>query len=441
MLKHSKKCRKLAQKGLFLALLLLFIVPTPLTANQEEIDQLNAQIEEKRQRIESLDREIAEQKAKLDSASGMANNLQNTIAGLEATRDKLLTDIDHTEEEIDRAELTIQKLNLEITEKERLIALNSEGLAESIRRSNDLENFSVVERFLGYENVADFWTDFELNEKLQKKLSSEVDALLELNQELKSKEAEKNAEKESLNQQKIELAGEQEVVQATQKEKEVLLQQTKNQEAEYQKILNQKLAEKKAFEEELLEIESQLHYLIDPDSFPAARRGILAWPLDDIRITQNFGGSAFAKQNPGIYGRPYHPGTDFAAPIGTAVYSVDAGTVEGFGNTDAYPGCNAWGKWVLIRHDNGLSSLYAHLSSTLVSQGQRVERGQKIALSGNTGISTGPHLHLTIYASQGVKIGQYSDFKSGTGCSATAASGPFADLEAYLDPMSYLPSL
>ena len=128
--------------------------------------------------------------------------------------------------------------------------------------------------------------------------------------------------------------------------------------------------------------------------------------------------------------------------VGTKIKSVSSGTVRDFGNTDAYPGCYAWGKWVLIDHDNGLSSLYAHLSSILVSRGQRIEAGEVIALSGNTGVSTGPHLHLTIYASQGVKVGKYGTYKpGGSGCAATDATGPFADINAYLDPMNYLPSL
>jgi murein DD-endopeptidase MepM/ murein hydrolase activator NlpD len=432
----------IAKFGLFLAFSALFMLPTLSYADQAEIDRLNAEIDSKLDKIQEIDREIARQRAALNDASGRADNLEDTINQLEATRSKLESDIDRTETQITKAELTLQKLDLEINEKQGLIEKNSEALAESIRRSNDMENVTIVERFLGYQSMSDFWHDFELTQKLQKKLQTEVSELLELHEELKNKEFEKISEKNELAQQKKLLAGETEAIQSTAAQKETLLQQTKREEAQYQVLLNQKLAEKRAFEEELLEIESKLNFLIDTDSYPEARRGILGWPIDPpIIITQQFGGSQFAKQNPGIYGRPFHPGTDFGVPIGTPIKSVYGGVVKGFGNTDNYPGCRAWGGWVLVEHDNGLSSLYAHLSSILVSQGQRVERGDTIALSGNTGISTGPHLHLTIYASQGVKIGRYGDYKSGSGCAASGASGPFADLEAYLDPMSYLPSL
>ena len=439
--KYIKINRNIALIGSFLLILGLFILPSITYANQGEIDRLNSEINTKLDKIKEIDREIARQRSALNDGSGRANNLENTIDELEASRRSLESGIEETELQIDKAELTIQKLNLEIGEKEKLINKNSEALADSIRKNNQLENITWIEKFLGYENMSDFWRNFELTQKIQKKLQTEVSKLQSLNNELKNKESEKTAEKNLLSKQKVILAGETEVVKSTAVQKETLLQQTKREEAEYQKILNQRLAEKSAFEAELLEIESQLNYLIDVDSYPEPRRGILAWPVNKIIITQNFGGSQFAKQNPHIYGRAFHPGTDFGIPIGTQVKSVYGGVVIGTGNTDNFPGCNAWGGWVMVEHDNGLSSLYAHLSKPLVSQGQRVERGEVIALSGNTGISTGPHLHLTIYASQGVKVGRYSDFKSGTGCAATGASGPFADLEAYLDPMSYLPVL
>lgn len=85
-----------------------------------------------------------------------------------------------------------------------------------------------------------------------------------------------------------------------------------------------------------------------------------------------------------------HKGTDFAMPIGTAVQTPANGRVEKVGNHPAA------GRYVVIRHDNGYKTRYLHLSKPLVSNGQRVAMGERIALSGNTGRSTGPHLHYEV---------------------------------------------
>ncbi|CAM3531547.1 peptidoglycan DD-metalloendopeptidase family protein [Halomonas lysinitropha] len=85
-----------------------------------------------------------------------------------------------------------------------------------------------------------------------------------------------------------------------------------------------------------------------------------------------------------------HKGTDFAMPIGTAVQTPANGRVEKVGNHPAA------GRYVVIRHDNGYKTRYLHLSKPLVSKGQRVAMGERIALSGNTGRSTGPHLHYEV---------------------------------------------
>ncbi|WFM70433.1 peptidoglycan DD-metalloendopeptidase family protein [Halomonas sp. CKK8] len=85
-----------------------------------------------------------------------------------------------------------------------------------------------------------------------------------------------------------------------------------------------------------------------------------------------------------------HKGTDFAMPIGSAVQAPANGRVEKVGNHPAA------GRYVVIRHDNGYKTRYLHLSKPLVSNGQRVAMGERIALSGNTGRSTGPHLHYEV---------------------------------------------
>ncbi|MGM0926491.1 MAG: peptidoglycan DD-metalloendopeptidase family protein [Pseudomonadota bacterium] len=85
-----------------------------------------------------------------------------------------------------------------------------------------------------------------------------------------------------------------------------------------------------------------------------------------------------------------HKGTDFAMPIGTPITAPSDGVVESVRSHYAA------GRYVVIRHDNGYRTRYLHLSKPLVSRGERVSMGQRIALSGNTGRSTGPHLHYEV---------------------------------------------
>ncbi|MCL5424307.1 MAG: peptidoglycan DD-metalloendopeptidase family protein [Gammaproteobacteria bacterium] len=85
-----------------------------------------------------------------------------------------------------------------------------------------------------------------------------------------------------------------------------------------------------------------------------------------------------------------HNGTDFAMPIGTPITAPANGRVERVSSHYAA------GRYVVIRHDNGYRTRYLHLSRPLVSQGDRVTMGERIALSGNTGRSTGPHLHYEV---------------------------------------------
>jgi murein DD-endopeptidase MepM/ murein hydrolase activator NlpD len=86
----------------------------------------------------------------------------------------------------------------------------------------------------------------------------------------------------------------------------------------------------------------------------------------------------------------YHKGIDWATPTGTTVYASNAGTVSFAGWASGY------GYAVFIEHADGKQTRYGHLSKVLVSAGQTVSQGQKIALSGNTGVSTGPHVHFEI---------------------------------------------
>ena len=92
----------------------------------------------------------------------------------------------------------------------------------------------------------------------------------------------------------------------------------------------------------------------------------------------------------GMWSSGYHTGVDFSAPTGTPVKGVANGTVVSAGWSGSY------GNEIVIKHDDGRFSQYAHLSSLSVSAGQQVSGGQQIGLVGSTGNSTGPHLHFEI---------------------------------------------
>ncbi|MEU0109562.1 M23 family metallopeptidase [Streptomyces sp. NPDC006251] len=122
----------------------------------------------------------------------------------------------------------------------------------------------------------------------------------------------------------------------------------------------------------------------------AAKKAKPSWvdPVKKYKLSASFA------QNGGMW-QSTHSGQDFAVPSGTQVVAAHGGTVVKAGGNGAGDG-PAYGNAVVIKHGNGTYSQYAHLSKVKVRIGQIVKTGQEIARSGNTGNSSGPHLHFEI---------------------------------------------
>ncbi|MFF4365655.1 M23 family metallopeptidase [Streptomyces sp. NPDC001594] len=120
----------------------------------------------------------------------------------------------------------------------------------------------------------------------------------------------------------------------------------------------------------------------------AAKAGLWEKPVASYTLSATFGkgGSMWAHK---------HSGQDFAVPVGTPVHAASAGTVVKAGPNGGGDG-PAYGNAIVVKHADNTYSQYAHLSKILVKVGQKVTLDQKIALSGNTGNSSGPHLHFEI---------------------------------------------
>lgn len=414
--------------SVFILFTLVFIPAVFLYA--ETAEELNKKIEEKNSDISRLEDEIASYQKELNTLGKQKNSLNTSLKELDLTKKKLQTDIALTQKKIEKTNLKIESLSSEIGIKGNMIAGNIEAIKIGLRDINEAEQESMVLKMLSRESFTSTWNDLDNIITLREKMRGNVVELEQVKGQLEDTRTVTMEAKKELVNLKNKLADQKKIIEQNVNEKKKLLAQTKNSEANYQKLLTDRLAKKVAFEKELEEYESQLKFILDPTLLPKSH--VLSWPLDNIFITNYF---SRYNANKTIYANGFHNGVDFRASVGTPVKAMADGTIAGVGDTDLTCSGASFGKFVFIKYNNGLASTYGHLSLIKVSTGQQVKRGDVVGYSGNTGYSTGPHLHVSIYAAQAVKM----ESRASKACGGRTYYMPIAPSDAYLDPMIYLP--
>lgn len=437
--------RKSVPRSLVLAGLILGITSSSFLVPEEKsvvfgatAEELRSAIAEKNNEIKKLEGEIRLYESEIAATKLEARTLESTIREIDITRKKLAADINVTARKIETITLTIEKLGFEIGDKEERIGGLKETVAGNIRDLREVRNHSLVEAVFSTGSISEFWGELDTLRFLQEGIRNRLAELQSIKTELETSKSESQRYHWDLVKTKTQLADQKYLADLNQKKKTELLRDTNNKQSNFQKLLNEKLARKRAFEAELADAEAALKTVLDPGSIPTRGAGILAWPVDVVNVTQEFGDTSFARANPGIYGGGGHNGVDFGGSRGSAVHAARSGTVVGIGNTDATCPRASYGKWILIAHDNGLSTLYAHLDLIRAEIGQRVGTGDTIGYMGDTGYATGPHLHFTLFVSSAVEIGP---LKSRV-CSGAVYTIPLLTKQGgYLNPSHYLPKL
>lgn len=419
----------------FLAIL-LFIYGHDVSAQNASTTSLQAQIDQITAQKTELEAEIATYENQLKGIGTQANTLSAAIGSLDVNIKKNTLDIKLTENNIAATGLQIQELGSNIASDTDIISEDNIVIANLISETNKYDSANIIENLLAYNNISDFWNEMESIYKVQNQLGVAIADMKNTKTRLENIKQATEQKKRQLIALKSNLEDQKQVLGISKQEKTKLLSETKDEESNYESILAQKKAMADAFDQELANFESGLKFVINPNSYPLPQPGILSWPLNIIiKITQFFGMTEFAKTTTAYNGQG-HNGVDLGAPIGTPVYAALDGIVEGTGDTDlACPGAS-FGKWVFIKHENGLSTMYAHLSIIKASEDEFVRKGDIIGYTGITGFTTGPHLHFGLYVTEGSRIMQV---KSKV-CDG-AYTMPVADLAAYLDPLGYLPNL
>lgn len=367
-------------------------------SNAAAPEELKESIEQKTKELENVGKQIQENQQKLEAVQGEKKTLQKELNSVQSQLKQLDLGIKASEINIDKMGLEINSLQYGISDAENQIIQKKEAIVEILRQFQRKENESPLIAFLKNKTLSDGIFEAQTLADLNGNLSLEINNLSAAKKDLSAvldKTTEKKHERETEN---FILKSRKSIADEIKKEKQFIFEQTKNQEKIYQKQLSELEKQQLAISDEISELEDELRRTFDPSLLPLKRPGIFAWPIKLVkdggigRITQHQGEVSYLYK-----GRP-HNGLDIGAPIGTPVYAAEDGEVEAVDNNDKnYYRKYQYGKYILIKHENNMSTLYAHLSKQAVKIGDIVKRGDLIGYSGNTGYSTGPHLHFGVY--------------------------------------------
>ena len=362
------------KKGLALVLGLVVIICALLPVYGGELEELrneqqrvDRQIQEYRQNIQAKDRE-------LKTLSQQMEELDRNIAAVEK-------DLDHLQEQLTAAIARVTQAQQELNEAEADLAERTEVFRKRVVEIYHQGDVSYIEVLMESTSMTDFLVRMEL---LQKIAEHDMKLLEEI-----------EAEKAAIEAKKAQLEQDRDYIQSVKTETETKKNRLAQQQGEKAQLAEALKHEKAAIERALKEEEEASRQLAAQIRAIQARMsgdrqfagGKLAWPTPGYsRITDDYG----MRRHPVLKQNKMHTGIDIAAPMGAKIVAGDNGQVimaRPFG---------AYGNTVIIDHGSNITSMYAHLSSFTVKEGDEVLRGDQIGKVGSTGLSTGPHLHFEV---------------------------------------------
>ena len=347
-------------------LMLTFAVETSL-ASAATLSQIRNNIKNKQQ-------ELNESRAKEKSLGDQVNSLEQQINSKQS-------DIDELEASISEAQAKLETLEEELAAAEEKVNTQNENLNARLRNMYKNGSVGFIDVLMDSGSFSEFLNNLSLVEKVY---TSDQDVLEELQKaydEIDAKKKEIETLQAELSESKATMVKQKSSLEADKASVEKKKSEIAADSAETQRELDKLEADAQA-------LTSSIRNSGSSSSSSKYNGGIMAWPVPSCHtVSSGYGG----RIHPTTGKYKFHGGLDIPGSYGSAIVAANSGKVIWAGNRG-----DSYGNYVIIDHGGGVSTLYGHSSKVLVSTGQRVSRGQRIANVGSTGRSTGPHCHFEV---------------------------------------------
>lgn len=356
-------------------------------AQTAEIDQLNKNVSDKKSEVERINNRITEYRKKIAELTSQTSSLLNDIQLIENQIALLDLDIQSTRVQIESRQIEIdvlhRKIQLEEAEMENQKTLMTQMLFEMHRNGQ----FGLIETVFGSQDINELFSQVERLQTVNNDLNNTLKATKIAKERLESAKGEQELYLQDLEKLEMKLEQQIAVAESNREAKETLVARTQQSEAQYRVLMSELRQEQQYITSQITKLQTEIEKKLaeSRNSEGSGDPGVMIRPLDGGVITATYNDPTYPFRH--LF---EHSGIDIAAKTGTPVKSTAPGIVAWTRTGSSY------GNYIMVIHEGGFSSLYAHLSRFNVTPEQYVSRGQVIGYVGSTGFSTGPHLHFEV---------------------------------------------
>lgn len=365
-----------------------------ISANSDQqVQDLQEQAALKKLEIEKIQKKLDVYQQDLASKQAEKLTLQNELESLSAKIKELELEMEKVNLQIDTTNLEIQAVLLQILDKEELIARQKTQLAEMLRLINMNDQKGYLEILVSNKTFSDFFDQVTQLEQVQANVQKYLDEVKTLKIELQAQQQDLEKKSGELNGLKDQLEGSKVKLDQQESAKTYYLLQAKNSEKKFQSLIAQARADQQKINNDITSIEKTIRQKLNQTGEKLQSTGQFIWPVPGRTITAYFHDADF------IFSSLFaHSAIDIRTPQGTPIRAADTGYVA-----KAQDGGARGYSYIMIIHDNGLATVYGHVSKIYVQPDTQINQGDIIGLSGGTPgthgagpYTTGAHLHFEV---------------------------------------------